>query len=69
MLPLTAHKYHPLTLALGADLACPFPDDRANEEPRSWRFELLLNLCILCRSVADIRQVDKNGGGRGEEGQ
>lgn len=44
MLLLTVHKYHPLPLALGADLACPFPEDRASEKPKSCRFELLLNL-------------------------
>lgn len=47
---LTVHKYHPLPLALGADLACPFPEDRASEKPKSCRFELLLNLCLVQKS-------------------
>lgn len=48
-----------------SDLACPFAEDRASEKPKSCSFEVLLNLCALCRRVADIHQVDKSQGGAG----
>lgn len=68
MLRLTVHKSHPLPSAPGADLACSFPEDRACEQPKSCRFELLCNLCLMQKcgwypsSVQEPRRGREAGG-------